>query len=83
LHRGGSQPALTRGPPPNADLRGLALPPDHSQPVVADFGASVYFINPDGGACNGARVLVGGVAGYLGSRPSRVAATSAQTVFIG
>jgi hypothetical protein len=51
---------------------------------VADFGAqNVYLINPDGGANNGANVFVGGVAGYLNSGPSRVAATSAQSVFVG
>jgi len=36
------------GPPPNAGLRGLALTPDNSHLVVADFGAqSIYLINPD------------------------------------
>jgi IPT/TIG domain len=72
------------GPPPNAALRGLALTPDHSQLVVADFGAqSVYLIDPDGAVANGAKVAVGGVAGYLNSGPARVVATSAQTVFVG
>jgi IPT/TIG domain len=72
------------GPPPDAGLRGMALTPDSSQLIVADFGAqSVYLINPDGAAYNGSRVSVGGVAGYLNSGPSRVAATSAQTVFVG
>ena len=72
------------GPPPNAGLRGLALTPDRSQLVVADFGAqSVYLVNPDGAANNGAKISVGGVAGYLNSGPARIAATSAQTVFIG
>ena len=72
------------GPPPNAALRGLALTPDHSQLVIADFGAqSVYLINPDGVVNNGAAVPVGGVAGYLNSGPARVAATSAMTVFVG
>jgi hypothetical protein len=72
------------GPPPDAGLRGMALTPDNSQLIVADFGAqSVYLINPDGIANNGANVVVGGVAGYLNSGPSRVAATSAQTVFVG
>jgi len=72
------------GPPPDAALRGLALTPDHSQLVVADFGAqSVYLINPDGGANNGVKVPVGGVAGFLNSGPARVAATSLQTVFVG
>jgi IPT/TIG domain-containing protein len=72
------------GPPPNASLRGMALTPDNTQLIVADFGAQhVYLINPDGAANNGSSVLVGGVAGYLNSGPSRVAATSAQSVFVG
>jgi hypothetical protein len=69
------------GPPPNAGLRGLALTPDASQLVVADFGAqSVYLLNPDAGT--GTTVSVGGVAGFLNSGPARVAATNAQTVFV-
>jgi IPT/TIG domain len=72
------------GPPPNAGLRGLAMTPDHTQLVVADFGAqSVYLVNPDGAAYNGAAVKVGGVAGFLNSGPSRVSATRLQTVFVG
>jgi hypothetical protein len=72
------------GPPPDAALRGLTLTPDGSQLVVADFGAqSVYLINPDGVANNGVKVPVGGVAGYLNSGPAKVAATSAQSVFVG
>jgi IPT/TIG domain-containing protein len=72
------------GPPPNAGLRGMALTPDNTQLIVADFGAqNVYLINPDGGANNGSHVFVGGVAGYLNSGPSRVAATSTQSVFVG
>ncbi len=72
------------GPPPSAGLRGLALTPDNSQLVIADFGAqNVYLVNPDGATYNGSKVSVGGVAGYLNSGPSRVAATSSQTVFVG
>jgi IPT/TIG domain len=72
------------GPPPDAGLRGMALTPDNTQLIVADFGAqNVYLINPDGGANNGSNVFVGGVAGYLNSGPSQVAATSAQSVFVG
>lgn len=70
------------GPPPDAGLRGLSLSPDGSQLVVADFGAqSVYLLKPDDGT--GTTVPVGGVPGYLNSGPARVAATSAQTVFVG
>src|SRR5262249_27887781 len=69
------------GPPPNAGLRGLALTPDSSQMVVADFGAqSVYLINLDTSA--GTAAFVGGIQGYVNSGPSRVAPTSAQTVFL-
>jgi hypothetical protein len=72
------------GPPPDAGLRGMALTPDNSQLVVADYGAqNLYLIDPDGPAYNGSKVSVGGVPGYLNSGPSRVAATSAQTVFVG
>jgi hypothetical protein len=53
------------GPPPDAALRGLALTPDASQLVIADFGAqSVYLVDPDGAAYNGKAVPVGGVAGF-------------------
>jgi DNA-binding beta-propeller fold protein YncE len=69
------------GPPPNAALRGLALTPDASQLIVADFGAqSIYLLNPDTGT--GITVPVGGVPGFLNSGPARVAATSALTVFV-
>ena len=69
------------GPPPNAALRGLALTPDASQLVVADFGAqSIYLLNPDAGT--GAKVSVGGISGFLNSGPARVATTSTQTVFV-
>jgi hypothetical protein len=69
------------GPPPDAGLRGLALTPDSSQLVVADFGAqSVYLLNPDNST--GSTVVVGGVAGVQNSGPALVAATSAQTVFV-
>ncbi len=69
------------GPPPNAALRGLSLTPDASQLVAADFGGqSIYLLNPDAGT--GTTVPVGGVAGFLNSGPARVAATSAQTVFV-
>lgn len=70
------------GPPPTAGLRGLALAPDGSRLVVADFGSQlVYLLNPDTGG--GTTVSTGGVAGYAASGPARVAATSAQSVFIG
>lgn len=70
------------GPPPNAGLRGLAMTPDASQLIVADFGAqNVYLLDPILGT--GTKVPVGGVRGFTNSGPARVAATSAQTVFVG
>jgi IPT/TIG domain len=70
------------GPPPNAGLRGLSMTPDSSQLLVADFGAqSVYVLNPDNGS--GITTAVGGIPGFASSGPSRVAATSAQTAFVG
>lgn len=72
------------GPPPDADLRGMALTPDSSQLIVADFGAqSIYLIDPDAAEYNGTVVPVGGVVGFSNSGPARVAATSTQTVFVG
>src|SRR5258706_2404004 len=70
------------GPPPNAGLRGLALTPDSSQLIVADFGAqNVYLLDPVKGT--GTTVPVGGIPGFTNSGPARVAATSTQTVFVG
>jgi hypothetical protein len=71
------------GPPPNAALRGLALTPDHSRLIAADFGGqSVYLVNPDQPTNAGVKVPVGGVAGFLNSGPSRVSVTSDSTVFV-
>jgi len=70
------------GPPPNAGLRGLALTPDGSQLIVADFGAqNVYLLDPVMGT--GTTVPVGGVPGFTNSGPASIAATSTQTVFVG
>ena len=70
------------GPPPTAEFRGLALTPDNSQLVAADFGSqNIYLFNPDSGS--GSTVAVGGVPGYANSGPARVAATSTQNVFVG
>jgi len=69
-------------PPPNVGLRGLALTPDASQLIVADFGAqNVYLLDPVKGT--GTIVPVGGVPGFTNSGPARVAATNTQTVFVG
>jgi len=70
------------GPPPTSELRGLALTPDSTQLVAADFGAqNIYLFDPDNGT--GTSVAVGGVAGFSNSGPARVAATSTQNVFVG
>jgi hypothetical protein len=70
------------GPPPNGQVRGLALTPDGTQLVAADFGAqNIYLLDPDNGS--GTSVPVGGVAGFANSGPARVAATSTQNVFVG
>jgi hypothetical protein len=73
---------LPGGPPLDAGLRGLAMTPDASQLIVADFGAqNVYLLDPVLGT--GTKVPVGGVPGFTNSGPARVAATSTQTVFVG
>ncbi|HKW61165.1 MAG TPA: IPT/TIG domain-containing protein [Candidatus Acidoferrum sp.] len=70
------------GPSIFADFRGLALIPDGSQLIVADFGAqNVYLLDPV--KSTGAAVFVGGVSGFTNSGPTRVSATSLQTVFVG
>ena len=80
FHQPGIEPP--GGPPPTAGIRGLALTPDGSQLVVADFGSqSIYLFNPD--TASGTTVAVGGVAGFINSGPARVAATSTQNVFVG
>jgi hypothetical protein len=70
------------GPPLDAGLRGLAMTPDASQLIVADFGAqTVYLLDPVLGT--GTKVPVGGVPGFTNSGPARLAATSTQSVFVG
>ena len=76
------------GPPPTTGLRGLALTPDGTKLVVADFGSqAVDLLNIDSpGSCSQVTstvVYVGGVAGFAASGPARVAATSTQAVFVG
>ena len=70
------------GPSIFSGLRGLALTPDSSRLVVADFGAqNIYLLDPVLGT--GTTVSVGGVPGFTNSGPARVAATSTQAVFVG
>ncbi len=70
------------GPPPSSQIRGLALTPDSTQLVAADFGAqNIYLLDPVTGS--GTSLAVGGVPGYANSGPARVAATSTQNVFVG
>jgi hypothetical protein len=80
FHGSGLEPP--GGPPPTAELRGLALTPDGTQLVVADFAAqNIYLLDPDNDA--GTSVAIGGVAGFANSGPARVAATSTQNIFVG
>ena len=70
------------GPPPDSEIRGLALTPDGTQLIAADFAAqNIYLLDPDTGS--GTSIAVGGIAGYANSGPARVAATSTQNVFVG
>lgn len=80
FHQPGIEPP--GGPLPTAGLRGLALTPDATQLVSADFGSqSIYLFDPDNGS--GTTIPVGGVPGFENSGPARVAATSTQNVFVG
>ncbi len=69
---------MLAGPCPDADVRGLALTPDGTQLLVADFGSqNIFLLNPDSP----------GMVSYVpvnvtGFGPARVAATSAQTAFV-
>ena len=70
------------GPPPDSEIRGLALTPNGTQLIAADFAAqNIYLLDPDNGT--GTSVAVGGVAGFADSGPARVGATSTQNVFVG
>jgi IPT/TIG domain-containing protein len=67
------------GPCPDDDVRGLALTPDGSQLVAADFGSqNVYLLDPD--TPNTPAIATSLAAS--GYNPARVAATSVQTVFV-
>ncbi len=69
---------MLAGPCPNADVRGLALTPDGSQLIAADFGSqNIFLLNPDSpGAVSFVPINVPGFG------PARVAATSTQKVFV-
>jgi hypothetical protein len=67
------------GPCPDDDVRGLALTPDGSQLLAADFGSqNIYLLDPD---TPGTPAVATTVAA-TGYNPTRVAATSAKTVFV-
>ncbi len=69
------------GEAPNIGLRGLALTPDGSRLIVADFSTqNIYLFDPV--AKTGTTVFVGGVPGFANSGPALVAATSTQAVFV-
>jgi hypothetical protein len=66
------------GPCPDADVRGIALSPDGSQLIAADFGSqNIYLIDPD---------VPGGVSwvplNMPAFGPARVTSKSDQTVFV-
>ncbi len=69
---------MEQGPCPDADVRGLALTPDGSQLIAADFGSqNIFLLNPD----------VAGDISWVplnspGYGPARVTATSDLTVFV-
>jgi hypothetical protein len=70
------------GPPPTADLRGLALTPDGATLLVANFGSQlVYLMDPLTGT--GTWVSTGSIPGYINSGPTRVAATDSKSAFVG
>jgi hypothetical protein len=67
------------GPCPDDDVRGLALTPDGSKLVAADFGSqNIYLLDPNKPAIPAVTTSVA-ATGY---NPARVAATSVQTVFV-
>jgi IPT/TIG domain len=69
------------GEAPNIGLRGLALTPDGSHLIVADFSTqNVYLFDPV--AKTGTTVFLGGAPGFANSGPALVAATSTQSVFV-
>ncbi len=67
------------GPCPDDDVRGLALTPDGSQLIAADFGSqNVYLFDPDSPNTPATAASLA-ATGY---GPTRVAGTSAQTIFV-
>jgi IPT/TIG domain len=67
------------GPCPDDDVRGMALTPDSSQLIAADFGSqSVYLLDPDAPASPATATSVAST----GYNPARVASAKGQTVFI-
>jgi hypothetical protein len=69
------------GPCPDADIRGMALTPDGTQLVVADWGSNfILLLNPDVPSSTTPPPYV--ALNVPGFGPARVAATNAQTAFV-
>ena len=67
------------GPCPDDDVRGLALTPDGSKLIAADFGSqNVYLLNPGAPAIPATAISVSST----NYNPARVAAGNTQTVFV-
>ena len=72
---------MESGPCPEADIRGMALTPDGTQLVVADWGSNfILLLNPDVPSSTTAPPYV--ALNVPGFGPARVAATNAQTAFV-
>jgi hypothetical protein len=72
---------MESGPCPDADIRGMALTPDGTQLVVADWGSNfILLLNPDVPSSTTPPPYV--ALNVPGFGPARVAATNAQTAFV-
>jgi hypothetical protein len=72
---------MESGPCPDADIRGMALTPDGTQLLVADWGSNfILLLNPDVPSSTIAPPYV--ALNVPGFGPARVAATNAQTAFV-
>jgi len=72
---------MESGPCPDADIRGMALTPDGTQLLVADWGSNfILLLNPDVPSSTTPPPYV--ALNVPGFGPARVAATNAQTAFV-